>query len=71
MAHELNDLKFRIREIESNDLNFGKRDIERLQEKISLLCTQLISERERKETIMKEINGTIDINYAHNVWLLL
>ena len=61
MVFELDDVEFQLKAMKSPDyppLVENRRKIERLQERISLLNTQLITERDHKERIMKEIDGT-------------
>ena len=62
MICELNDLKFCLKVMDGPDyqpLVENNKEIERLQEELSLVGTQLITERQNKEMIMKEINGII------------
>ena len=58
MTLELDDLKYHLQSPDYPPLVENKREIERMQEKISLLGIQLITQREHKEKITKEINGT-------------
>ena len=62
MQCELNYLKFCLYEMDGQDyqpLVENKKEIERLQEELSLVGTQLITERQNKEMIMKKIKGII------------
>ena len=61
MSHEINDLKFHLKVMGGPDYQplENKKEIERLQEELSLVGIQLITERQNKEMIMKEINGII------------
>lgn len=67
MSLEIDDLKFRLESMKGPDyepLVRNKREIEMLQEKITLKYTQVMTERERKEKIIKEIQGNVKlINY--------
>ena len=66
MSLEIDYLKFCLESMRDPDyepLVRNKREIEMLQEKITLKYTQLITERERKEKIINEIRkGTLNIN---------
>ena len=62
MNCELIDLKFCLKVMDGLDyrpLIEIKKEIERLQKELSLVDTQLITERQNKEMIMKEIKGII------------
>ena len=62
MNRELNDLKSCLGEMDDPDyrpLVENKKKIERLQEELSLVDTQLITERQNKEMITKKIKGII------------
>ena len=62
MNFELDDLKFCLEAMNGPDyrpLVENKKEIERLQEELSLVGTQLITERQNKEMIMKKIKGII------------
>lgn len=60
MIRELNDLKFCLKVMDGPDyqpLVENNKEIERLQEELSLVGYQLITEKQNNEMIMKEING--------------
>ena len=67
MSLEIDCLKFCLESMKGPDyepLVRNKREIEMLQEKITLKNTQLITERECKEKIIKEIRGNVKLtNY--------
>ena len=58
MVLEINDLKYHLQSPDYPPLVENKREIERMQEKISSLGIQLITQEDQKEKITKEINGT-------------
>ena len=60
MSFEIDDCKFHLEAMTRPDyqpLVDNKRIIEKLQERITLIITQLITEREHKEMIIKDIKG--------------
>ena len=57
MNCEINDLKFCLKVMDGPD--YRPLEIERLQEELSLVGYQLITERQNKELSMKKINGNI------------
>ena len=62
MKCELNDLEFCLKVMDDPDyqpLVENKKEIQRLQEELLLVGTQLITKRQNKAIIMKEINGII------------
>ena len=63
MTFEIDDCKFHLKAMTSPDyqpLVDNKRIIEKLQERITLMNLQLITEREHNENIKKDIKGYID-----------
>ena len=63
MAFEIDDCKFHLKAMTSPDyqpLVDNKRIIEKLQERITLMNMQLITERKHNEKIIKDIEGFID-----------
>ena len=62
MNFELDDLKFSLKAMDGPDyrpLVEIKKEIERLQEGLSVVGYQLITERKNKEMIVKKIKGNI------------
>ena len=63
MAFEIDDYKFHLKAMTGPDyqpLVDNKRIIEKLQERITLMNMELITEREDTEKIIKDIKGFID-----------
>ena len=63
MSFEIDDCKFHLKAMTRPDyqpLVDNKRIIEKLQERITLMNMELITEREHTEKIIKDIKGFID-----------
>ena len=63
MSFEIDDCKFHLKAMTSPDyqpLVDNKREIEKLQERITLMNMRLVTEREHNEKIIKDIKGFID-----------
>ena len=63
MAFEIDDCKFHLEEMTRPDYQpfvDNKRIIEKLQERITLMNMELITEREHNEKIRKDFKGFID-----------
>ena len=62
MNFEIDDCKFHLKAMTCPDYQLlvdNNRIIEKLQERITLMNMQLITEREHNENIKKEIKGTV------------
>ena len=62
MTFEIDDCKFQLKAMTGPDYQplVDKRIIEKLQERITLMNMELITEREHTEKIIKDIKGFID-----------
>ena len=68
MSLEIDDCKFHLEAMTRPDyqpLVDNKRIIEKLQERITLMNMELITEREHNEKIIKDIKGFIDYVCYH------
>ena len=57
MSFEINHLKFCLKSMKGSDYKLLTESIEMLQERITILDAQLMSERDCKEEILDKIKG--------------